>query len=238
MKFKKGDIVEVIKTDYSGGKTYEVGSIWEVVREYAGNKGKPWDVVYVKDDRKPNKQAALYTNSVKKVEGEKEMKFKIGDKVFGKDVVTKSYYIGRIIEINHNLDDWASYCIDNVYGNKWLINDTITKVEGEKEMKFKIGDKVRCNALHFEMNNHIYSFDNRYNVMEVVEVDGDSINCRVNGGLWWYRAEELNLVTDQPEELMIPVSLVYQVLASEPTNREIKAFLKGYKEGLNKTLTK
>lgn len=60
------------------------------------------------------------------------MKFNIGDKVFGKDVVTKSYYTGRIIEINHELADWASYCIATVYGNKWLINDTITKVEEEK----------------------------------------------------------------------------------------------------------
>lgn len=172
MKFKKGDIVEVIETDYSGGKTYEVGSRWEVVREDENNNGKAWDIVYVSDDTAIHKMAVLFTSNVK-------------------------------------------------------------KVEGEKEMKFKIGDKVRCNALHFEMNNHIYSFDNRYNVMEVVEVDGDSVNCRVNGGVWWYRAEELNLVTDQPEELMIPVSLVYQVLASEPTNREIKAFLKGYKDGLN-----
>lgn len=110
MKFKKGDIVEVIEIDYSGGKTYYVGSRWEVLNEYEGNMGKPWDVVYVKDDTRQGGRAVLYTSNVKKVE-------------------------------------------------------------------------------------------------------------------------------DQPEELMIPVSLVYQVLESEPTNREIKAFLKGYTEGLNKNKT-
>lgn len=113
MKFKKGDIVEVIKEDYCGGKVYEVGSRWEVFHEDTNNKGKPWDIVFVKDDARTNKQAVLYTNSVKKVEEDKPEEYK-------------------------------------------------------------------------------------------------------------------------PEELMIPVSLVYQVLASEPTNREIKAFLKGYTEGLNK----
>lgn len=176
MKFKKGDIVEVIERDYNFGNVYEVGSRWEVESEPENNEGKSYDIVHVRDDTSPTKMAILYKSNVK-------------------------------------------------------------KVEGEKEMKFKIGDKVRCNDLHFEMDNHVYSFDNKYNVMEVVEIDDNLIECSFNGGLWNYRTEELDLVTDQPEELMIPVSLIYQVLESEPTNREIKAFLKGYKEGVNKNKT-
>lgn len=118
MNFKKGDIVEVIERDYSGGKPYEVGSRWEVLYEYEGTTGKRWDVVYVKDETRVSGRALLYTSCVRKVEEQPD-----------------------------------------------------------------------------------------------------------------------NQPDNQPDELMIPVSLVYQVLASEPTNREIKAFLKGYKEGLNKNKT-
>lgn len=111
MKFKKGDIVEVIQKDYSGGKVYEVGSRWNVVREKNKDKEVVIDLVFVEDARQSNGIGILYESSVKKVE-------------------------------------------------------------------------------------------------------------------------------EEQEELMIPISLVYQALESEPTNREIKAFLKGYKEGLNKQLTK
>lgn len=131
MKFKKGDIVEVIKDDKWQGIDYPVGTQLRVCE----NQGRD-SVVHIYDSmQKQGGCAKLWEwnlKLVKREEEEKELKVKIGDKVFGKDVVNQSYYTGRIIEINHNLDDWASYCIDTVYGNKWLINDTITKVEEEK----------------------------------------------------------------------------------------------------------
>lgn len=175
------------------------------------------------------------------------MTFKLGDKVFGKDVVNKSYYTGRIIEINHNQDDWASYCIDTVYGNKWLINDTITKVEGENDMKFKKGDIVEVIQKDYS-GGKPYEVGSRWEVLyeyegttgkrwDVVYVKDET---RVSGRALLYTSN-VKKVDEQPDnhqdELMIPISLVYQVLESEPTNREIKAFLKGYKEGLSKNKT-
>lgn len=169
------------------------------------------------------------------------MKFKIGDKVFGKDVLTKSYYTGCIIEINHNQDDWASYCIDTVYGNKWLINDTITKVEGENDMKFKKGDIVEVIERDYS-GGKVYEVGSRW---EVLREDEDNKgkpydlvfvkDARQLDGLGMLYNSSVKKVEEDPEvELLIPISLVYQVLQSEPTTREIKAFLKGYKEGLNK----
>lgn len=59
--------------------------------------------------------------------------------------------------------------------------------------KFKIGDKVRCNDFHFERHTSVYSFDNKYNVMEVVDIDGKLVECKVNGGIWNYWENELEL---------------------------------------------
>lgn len=223
------------------------------------------------------------------------MKFKKGDYVRGIDSLTNICYTGRIIDIEYKLTDWASYCIDTVWGNKWLINDTIKKVEGENEMTFKKGDIVevieedyscgkvyevgsRWEVFHEDTNNKGKPWDIVYvkdetrpkgkavlftsNVKKVEEgklMNKQEIKEKLKeNGAWCTechtgehgryvemgKAMELieqlyepqkpeELVTEQPDELMIPVSLVYQVLASEPTNREIKAFLKGYKEGLN-----
>lgn len=169
------------------------------------------------------------------------MKFKIGDKVFGKDVVNKSYYTGRIIEINHELADWASYCIDTVYGNKWLINDTITKVEGGNKMKFKKGDIVEVIERDYS-GGKVYEVGSRWNVVREKNKDKEVVvdlvfveDARQSNGVGILYESCVKKVEEYESEveLLIPISMVYQVLESEPTNREIKAFLKGYKEGLN-----
>lgn len=182
MKFKKGDIIEVIEKDFSGGKVYEVGSRWEVVHEDDKNGGYTDDIVYVKDDTRPSGRASLYTSCVKKVEGENEMQFKKGDIV---EVIQPEYSAGKVYEV----------------GSRWEVVREDEKNEGKPWDLVYVKDDTRPTKL----------------------------------AIFYIRS--VKKVEDLPEELMIPVSLVYQVLASEPTNREIKAFLKGYKEGLNKNKT-
>lgn len=75
MEIKKGDIVEVIKKDFSGGKVYDVGSRWEVVREDEKNGGYSDDIVHVKDDSQPWEEAALWLANVKKVEEQDRSKY-------------------------------------------------------------------------------------------------------------------------------------------------------------------
>lgn len=68
--------------------------------------------------------------------------------------------------------------------------------------KFKIGDKVRCNDFHFERNTSVYSFDNKYNVMEVVGIDGKLVECKFNGDTWNYWENEIELATENQDERM------------------------------------
>lgn len=68
--------------------------------------------------------------------------------------------------------------------------------------KFKIGDKVRCNDFHFERNTSVYSFDNKYNVMEVVGIDGKLVECKFNGGTWNYWENEIEFATENQDERM------------------------------------
>lgn len=162
MKFKKGDIVEVIKRDNWDGLTYYEGTKWEVI----GCGDDTHDYVRVKDPRQLSGYAPLFYNYVKKVEEGKLMNKQ---------------------EIKEKLKEngaWWTECHTGEHGR------------------------------YVEMGKAMELIEQLYEPQKPEE-----------------------LVTEQPEEIMIPISLVYQVLASEPTNREIKAFLKGYTEGLNKNKT-
>lgn len=67
MAFKKGDIVEVIRTDYWDGFTYCVGTKWEVI-DYSVNSRY---FVQVLDPRQENGYALLYKSRVKQFKEEK-----------------------------------------------------------------------------------------------------------------------------------------------------------------------
>lgn len=75
MKFKKGDIVKVIKEDSFGEVIYPVGSIWEV--EWGVDLG---NIITVYDSRLEEGKAILYKDRVKKIEHIKP-RFKLGDMV-------------------------------------------------------------------------------------------------------------------------------------------------------------
>lgn len=62
MKFKKGDIVEVITKDYWDGLTYHVGTKWEVI-DYGANTHY---FVQVLDQRQEVGYALLYKSRIKK----------------------------------------------------------------------------------------------------------------------------------------------------------------------------
>lgn len=67
MKFKKGDIVEVITKAYWDGLTYHVGTKWEVI-------GYGEDTLYyvtVSDPRQEHGYAPLFYDYIKKVDEEK-----------------------------------------------------------------------------------------------------------------------------------------------------------------------
>lgn len=55
---KKGDIVEVIKRDFSGGIDYEVGTTWCVLEDST-------DLTTVYDSRQSDNKAFLFTSHVK-----------------------------------------------------------------------------------------------------------------------------------------------------------------------------
>lgn len=106
-------------------------------------------------------------------------------------------------------------------------------------MNFKQGDIVEVIQEEYSAGK-VYEVGSRLEVIredsknkgepwDLVYVNDDTAP---NGIAVFYK-RSIKKVDEQPDELMIPVPLVYQVLKSEPTNREIKAFLKGYTEGLN-----
>lgn len=65
---KKGDIVEVIETDYYADDEYEVGTTWCVLEDVRNSD--PYDVVKVYDSRIPTNEASLFIGRVKKLEPE------------------------------------------------------------------------------------------------------------------------------------------------------------------------
>ena len=89
MKFKKGDIVEVIEKDTWDGLAYLVGTQWWVASDQINNTVDVFDSM----QNKYNGQATLWADNLKliKREGEKELEFKIGDKVYGQNRHNKAW---------------------------------------------------------------------------------------------------------------------------------------------------
>lgn len=59
--------------------------------------------------------------------------------------------------------------------------------------KFKIGDTVRVTEKHVK-SVWAYSFDEKRQVMTVKEVDGNIVVCNLDGKLWNYTTDEIELV--------------------------------------------
>lgn len=134
MKFKKGDIVEVIEKDFSAGKVYEVGSRWEVVREDEKNGGYTYDVVYVKDDTRPSETASLYTSCVKKVEEDRSKYNKLLTFVNEHDI-----QISTVNEVVKHLDKIEKLDIDIATTKKlWKQHEDEAQRMYDKLSKLKI----------------------------------------------------------------------------------------------------
>lgn len=84
MKFKKGDLVEVIKDDYYLGFPFPKGSQWIVYEDQSDYN----NMIKVYDDRHTLDYSVLWVSHVKKIERFKPP-FKVGDMV----KVTSSVYI-------------------------------------------------------------------------------------------------------------------------------------------------
>ena len=77
MKFKEGDLVEVIKEDYYLGFHFPKGSQWIVYEDQSDYSN---NIIKVYDDRHILDYSALWVSHVKKIESFKLL-FKVGDMV-------------------------------------------------------------------------------------------------------------------------------------------------------------
>lgn len=77
MKFKEGDLVEVIKEDYYLGFHFPKGSQWIVYEDQSDYSN---NIIKVYDDRHTLDYSALWVSHVKKIERFKLL-FKVGDMV-------------------------------------------------------------------------------------------------------------------------------------------------------------
>lgn len=146
MKFKKGDLVEVIEQDYFRGINYPKGTCWVVDHHICK------DTVRVVDESQPDGTALLGTDNLRKVEEENEMKFKKGDIV---EVINEDswngidYIVGTKMVVDSEEDYNTVYVLDNLgnrallYTSKLKLVERVGDADEEKEMTFKKGDVVK-----------------------------------------------------------------------------------------------
>ena len=182
MEFKVGDKVKV--SDSWRGNSGKVGTIsrtdWGVMYKYR--------VEFEDADPESFKEEEL--ESVK--EGEKVMKFKVGDKV---RVIRNTYgNRGKIGTLEKIDDSTMPYCVVFDDGRKeWCYGHEFKLLKEEKVMAFKVGDKVRINWS---------CLTNKDKEGVISEDDGSAIPYKVtldDGKVEWTHG---NLITKLEEKVM------------------------------------
>lgn len=157
MTFKKGDIVEVINEEHFYSRDYPVGTTWVVARDQESG----YYQVYVYDSNQTDRggEAILWDYNLKLVEQEEEakkeneMRFKLGDTYICTETTVDYWTVGK--EYPVQLRTGTNPCIVDDEGIGWYQDTyemyaTFKLNEEEKEMAFKIGDKVYGKNRHNE----------------------------------------------------------------------------------------
>lgn len=197
MKFKKGDLVEVIKEDEYQGFIFHKGSQWVVYSDQFDD-----DIIRVCDDRHPFNYSILWTDSVKKVDSE----FKKGDivKVIKEDCFGDSVYpVGSVWEVDSVLPGSLLLVIKDSrqdLGTGVLFSDRVKKLN-PCNPRFKIGDMVRVKSSIYCNDNSIgkiYRVENVKTSLEeyrgIVYLDTGVSDDHTQ--LWVYRFNEIELAND------------------------------------------